>query len=323
MSDRTPHGTAVLVPDVVTTRGASTDVVELVRKAWLASYLESTAYIYRSSTNEWFDFLAGYGVHPFEIRRHHLERYGKMLTARGLQDSSVAKKMGHVKSFYKYASIEEFIDKDPTAHARVPKIDDDVSRSYLDRQELTRFLAAAESLPEHLLVRDRALAVFMVFTGLRVSAALSANIETMTQERGHHTIVVRSKNRKLVTVPLVPRVRRAMNAYIGEHMVRGVIVPERTSGPVFLGREGARLDKHVAYQRIRRIAIRAGIDKPIGPHSLRRSFITNSLDAGIAMRDVQHSVQHKDPRTTARYDQRRHNLDTHAGYALSAFVPGG
>src|SRR4051794_892158 len=101
MTDRNPHGTAVLVPDVVTPRGGRPDDVAIVVRAWLSSYLDSTAYIYRSSIAEWFEWLARQDVHPFDIRRDHLQRYGKMLTARGLQDSSVAKKMGTVRSFYK------------------------------------------------------------------------------------------------------------------------------------------------------------------------------------------------------------------------------
>jgi integrase/recombinase XerD len=121
-----------------------------------------------------------------------------------------------------------------------------------------------------------------------------------------------TKNRKIATVPLVPRVRRAIYLYIGE----------RTDGPVFLGAEGRRLDRSVAYRRMRRLAQLAGVDKRIGNHSMRRSFITNALDAGVPMRDVQHSVHHKDARTTGRYDQHRRSLDTHAGYALSAFIPG-
>lgn len=312
---RTAHGTAVLTPQVVTPGGSRDDdsqLVRIARQAWLAGYSPETAANYGWSIDRWFDYLAAAGVHPFQAQRSMLELYGKELTRQGRMDSTVAKRMGHAKSFYRFCAIEGFIERDPVGHARVPKVDDDVMRPYLDRLEISRILAAAEALPAALRDRDRALVTFLAFTGLRISAALSANIETLSEERGHHTIVVRSKNRKIVSVPLVPRVRRAIYMYIGE----------RTEGPLFLGLEGRRLNRCVAYKRIGRLAKLAGIEKKIGNHSFRRSFITNSLDAGVPMRDVQHSVHHKDPRTTARYDQNRRSLDTHAGYALSAFIPG-
>jgi len=60
------------------------------------------------------------------------------------------------------------------------------------------------------------------------------------------------------------------------------------------------------------------LGKAISPHSLRRSFITAALDAGVPLRDVQIAARHSDPRTTTRYDRARHNLDRHASYIVGA-----
>jgi integrase/recombinase XerD len=73
---------------------------------------------------------------------------------------------------------------------------------------------------------------------------------------------------------------------------------------------------------VRRLAGRAGIVKRISPHSLRHSFITAPLDAGVLLRDVQIAARHADPRTTTRYDRARNNLDRHASYVVTAFVAG-
>ncbi len=73
---------------------------------------------------------------------------------------------------------------------------------------------------------------------------------------------------------------------------------------------------------MRRLAKRAGIDKRISPHSLRHSFITAALDAGVPLRDVQEAASHSDPRTTMRYDRGRGSLDRHATYIVSTFVAG-
>jgi site-specific recombinase XerD len=73
---------------------------------------------------------------------------------------------------------------------------------------------------------------------------------------------------------------------------------------------------------VKRLAKHAVLDKNISPHSLRHSFITAALDAGVALRDVQEAASHADPRTTMRYDRARQSLDRHATYIVSTFVAG-
>ncbi|MGH8923825.1 MAG: tyrosine-type recombinase/integrase [Acidimicrobiia bacterium] len=78
-------------------------------------------------------------------------------------------------------------------------------------------------------------------------------------------------------------------------------VGERGQGPILLNREAnARLDRHAATRIVKRLARQAGIPKKISPHSLRHSFITAALDAGVALCDAQEAASHADPRTTMR-----------------------
>jgi site-specific recombinase XerD len=80
----------------------------------------------------------------------------------------------------------------------------------------------------------------------------------------------------VVTIPLAPRTARAIDLAIGE----------RTEGPVFLARDGRRLDRHGAGRIVRKTARSAGIAKPVTPHTLRHAFTTATLDAGVPLRDV-------------------------------------
>jgi integrase/recombinase XerD len=82
------------------------------------------------------------------------------------------------------------------------------------------------------------------------------------------------------------------------------------------------LDRHGAARIAQRIAGRAGISKPVGPHTLRHAFITAALDAGGSLRDVQEAASHADPSTTMRYDRARGSLDRHATYIVAAYVAG-
>ncbi len=130
---------------------------------------------------------------------------------------------------------------------------------------------------------EHALTSLLAINGLRVSEAVGADIQALGTERGHRTMVITRKGGKVVTIPLAPRTARAIDLAIGE----------RREGPI-------RLDRHGAGRIVRRVARRAAISKPIGPHNLRHAFITAALDAGVPLRDVQEAASHADPRTTMR-----------------------
>jgi integrase len=134
--------------------------------------------------------------------------------------------------------------------------------------------------------RVHALISLLALNGLRVSEAIGAHIEDLGLERGHRTLTIVRKGGKVVTVPLAPRTARAIDLAVGE----------RCDGPMFVGADGQRIDRHAAGRIVRRIARRAGIVKRVGPHTLRHAFITAALDAGAPLRDVQEAASHADPR---------------------------
>ncbi len=160
--------------------------------------------------------------------------------------------------------------------------------------------------------RDHALASLLALNGLRFSEALGADVEDLDYERGHRTLKILRKGGKRAIIPLAPRASRVLDLYLDE----------RTTGPIFLGAKGGRMDRYAADRMVKRLARRAGITKRISPHSLRHSFITAALDAGVPLRDVQEAASHADPRTTMRYDRGRGSLDRHATYIVATFLAG-
>ena len=92
----------------------------------------------------------------------------------------------------------------------------------------------------------------------------------------------------MVLVPLPPAVGRAIDRAIGG----------RGSGPILLNSRDARMDRHAATRRVRRLAEAAGVRViRAHPHMLRHTFVTTMLDAGVDLRDVQIAARHADPRT--------------------------
>ena len=220
----------------------------------------------------------------------------------------MARRLCTVAGFYRYAEEEGLVPVSPAVHVRRPRLDYESHAVGLDRNEVGALLVAAGlgGAAEHALIS------LLALNGLRVSEALGADIEALGLERGHRTLTVLRKGGKVVTVPLAPRTARAVDLAIGE----------RLAGPIFVSASGQRLDRHGAGRIVRRVARRAGIDKRIGPHTLRHAFIIAALDAGVPLRDVQEAASHADPRTTMRYDRARVSLDRHATYIVATFIAG-
>jgi integrase/recombinase XerD len=196
----------------------------------------------------------------------------------------VARRISTLGSFYKYCHVEAILERNPAANVRRPKVDYESRTLGLDRNELGGLLVQA-GLGS---ARDHALITLLAMNGLRIAEALGADIDSLDMDRGHRTLRIVRKGGKHVTIPLAPRAGRALDLYIDQ----------RISGPIFLGANGARMDRYAADRTVKRLARRAGISKRISPHSLRHSFITAALDAGVPLRDVQEAASHADPRKT-------------------------
>ena len=141
-----------------------------------------------------------------------------------------------------------------------------------------------------------------------------ADIADLGEEHGHRVLRVCGKGTRVVLVSLPPAVGRAIDQAIGP----------RVRGPILLNSRGARMDRHAATRRLKRLAEAAGvrISRP-HPHMLRHTFVTTMLDARVDLRDVQIAARHADPRTTMRYDRARKNLDRHPNHNLAAYMASG
>jgi len=285
-----------------------TEAERFALSGFLAGYSGLTREAYALDLRQFAQWCEDHGLHLFAARRADIECFGRDLESRGRAQATVSRRLSTIAGFYRYAVDEELLEHSPAVHVRRPRLDYESHATGLDRNEVGALLVAAGlgPAPEHALIS------LLALNGLRVSEATGADIEAIGLERGHRTLTVLRKGGKVVTIPLAPRTARAIDLAIGE----------RCEGPIFLGTDGNRLDRHGAGRIVRRVARRAGITKRVGPHTLRHAFITAALDAGVPLRDVQEAASHADPRPTMRYDRARVSLDRHATYIVSAFIAG-
>jgi integrase/recombinase XerD len=233
---------AALVPIVP----VFTNTERLALAGFLAGYAGLTREAYELDLRQYAGWCQQHHLRLFQARRADIEFFARDLEARGRARATITRRLCTVAGFYRYAVEEDLLDHSPAAHVRRPRVDYESHATGLDRNELGALLVAADlGLPA-----EHALISLLALNGLRVSEATGADIEAL--------------GGKVVTIPLAPPAARAID----------LAIEERCEGPIFLAPDGRRLDRHGAGRMVHRVARRAGITKPVGPHTLRHAFIT-------------------------------------------------
>lgn len=297
---------------------ADRDPFERLAMAFLVSYPRHSARAYLADLKAWGAWCHGAGVHPLDARRHHVDAWVRVLsteplprTGRPMAASSIARRLSAVSAFYNYGIGVDVLSFSPVANVRRPKVADDSTTVGLSAGEVVSLLDAADAHSP----RFGALVSLLAYNGVRIDEALSADVTDYTYQRGHRVLRITRKGGRISTEPLAPPTVRALDRYLDDG--------HPLAGPLYLDRAGIdRLAYTTAFAQIRRLAHKAGIPAAdrISPHSLRHSFVTEALEAGVPLQDVQDAAGHRDPRTTRRYDRSRHNLDRHPTYVLAAHL---
>lgn len=281
------------------------DPAQLAALSYLNGYTGNTRRTYHIDVEAWFAWCRDQGIDPMTVKRAHIEAFGQWLSeSKGLMPSSVSRRLSTVCGFYKAAVIEGYLEIDPARYVRRPQVPRESQTLGLSFLEFASFLQAAEQLGPV----PHALAATLGLLGLRVSEACGVQLGDFGEERGHRVLRVVGKGSKHAVIPLpVPVVRATDRAAEG-----------RTEGPLLRTRSGAQMDRSAACRMVTKIAREADLTHHVHPHMLRHAFVTQLLDAGASLRDVQIAARHADPRMTMRYDRARANLDRHANYILAA-----
>lgn len=209
-----------------------TDRERLALAGFLAGYRGATREAYALDLRQFVSWCERHGLALFEARRADIECYARALEDAGRARATVARRLCTVAGFYRYAEEEGLLPVSPAVHVRRPRLDYESHAIGLDRNEVGALLVAAGlgAPVEHALIS------LLALNGLRVSEATGANIEALGVERGHRTLTILRKGGKIVTIPLAPRTARAVDLAIGD----------RLEGPIFVGLDGRRLDRHGA-----------------------------------------------------------------------------
>lgn len=295
----------ITAPDRNTERHA-----QIIAGWQLAQNSPHTLVAYTRDLLDYCIWLDGNSLDLFSVRRVHLDGYRHALM--GAQ-TTVARKLAALSSFYWYALSEEVTAINPVKMIVRPKVDADFSSTQgMTPEQAKAMLGAAKADGP----RSYALVNLLLFTGIRISEALGSTTESYGHDSGHRVLSVRRKGGTIGKVAVPAPAVEALNLYLGTTGA-DVVLAQGHSRPLFITKTGKAWNRSEGFRTIQRLARKAGIEGKISPHSLRHTFATIALDNGVALHDVQDSLGQADPRTTRRYDRARNKLAKSAGYDVA------
>jgi site-specific recombinase XerD len=230
-----------------------------------------------------------------------LRRFLAQLATLGYERASVARRVGAIHTFFRWAAANGHVRNDPAALLGRPKV---ASRlpTVLRVPEAAALVEAPapaedDELARAIALRDRAILELMYGSGLRVSEVAALTRDRVDLDRGR--VLVLGKGDKERELPLSDPAREALRAWIREG--RPSLASDPPSAALFFNRRRAQ----VGPRDIRRLVGRYGnailAGRRVTPHTLRHSFATHLLEGGADIRVVQELLGHASVATTQRY----------------------
>jgi integrase/recombinase XerD len=229
------------------------------------------------------------------LDRTEVPRYLLALREAGLAPRSVARHLSAIRQFHRFLVRRGRATEDPTSHLEAPRgwrrLPGVLSSDEVDRLLATRKNTTPQGL------RNRAMLELMYASGLRVSELVGLRLGDVDLSLGIVRVVGKGDKERLV--PVGDTAAETLRAYLRGGRPR--LVKGRASDHLFLARHGQGLTRQMFWQLIKKVALEAGITKPVTPHTLRHSFATHLLEHGADLRSVQLMLGHADIGTTQIY----------------------
>lgn len=237
----------------------------------------------------------GVPLDPRSIRTTHIEKNVSLFSQRqGAKRKTINGRLVTLKAFFGYLYQQGLVQSDPTVGVKLLPKEEREPRS-IEPEHLPKLLAACDQT-RFTGVRDYAMLMVLLDTGLRLKELLSLCVQDVRLRAGELVVRGMTKSRKERRVPFGANCRRALDKWL---TVRGEIpgVDE-----VFTTTENQPLARRSIYQVMNRIAKHAGVPAElVHPHAFRHTMARLYIENGGDPYSLQDLLGHADQSTTSLY----------------------
>jgi integrase/recombinase XerD len=294
---------------------------DFVRCMGAKGYNPSTQEDYAGNVAHFFDWLEGKDIR--DVRRvgkdlmqayvlHLGESKGKKGQPMGW--ASICARIRGVKRFFEYLESTQQILVNPTEAIREPKRPSRLPRFVLTVEEMERVLAVPD-ITTPMGIRSRAILEVFYSTGVRLGEMMALKPQDVNLDEGLLR-VNEGKGAKDRVVPLGEEAKKHLKLYISE--VRPKYVRQAGDhGQLWVSNLGTPLGRISVGVLVRQAGQKAGIEKPVSPHTLRHTFATHMVKNGADILLVSQLLGHSDVNVTQIYvkvagvDVKKAHQETH------------
>lgn len=247
------------------------------------NYAKGTADAYIHALKE---FAAHYHRPPDQLGPDQINQFQlHLLRDLKLSPQTVKQHMAALRFFYVHTLKRHY----PPGEFRYPKTPQRLP-VILSQDEVRRMIDAATTL------LHRTLLMTLYSTGMRRAELVSLKVNDIDSDR--MVVHIRQgKGGKDRDVPLSPKLLETLREYWRWKKPREYLFP----GEAKQGSNGEHLTSKAVYHACKGAAHRAGIQKNVGPHTLRHSFATHLLESGADLRTIQLLLGHASLNHTTVY----------------------
>jgi len=224
--------------------------------------------------------------------------------AAGMTARSISHRLSAWRAFYRWLAGRVDLPANPVATVRAPKLAKTLPKA-LSVDDANR-LMEAPSVGTTEGLRDHAILELFYSSGLRLAELVGLDVRFADAD-GYRSagwlklesteVEVLGKGNRRRIVPVGSKAIDALNAWIA---VRGEFV-RQDPHPLFLSARGKRMSPNAVRDRVKRLALVAGIPANVHPHVLRHSFATHVLQSSGDLRAVQELLGHASITATQVY----------------------
>lgn len=258
----------------------------------------NTVTSYKRDIEKYLTFLTEKKITQLdEVSRFEILDFLQTLRQSGAADNSIIRMISSLRKFHQYLKRESIVSDDPMQLIDTPKKASTLPKA-ISPQAVEQLLEAPDTTTP-LGVRDRTILELMYATGLRISELVNLKLSDMHLTMGF--IQTMGKGEKERIIPLGEIASQWLDHYLDGARVYLQDQSAETSEYVFLNSRGKSLSRQGVWKKVKQLALEAGIDQNVTPHTLRHSFATHLLENGADLRMVQELLGHADISTTQIY----------------------
>ncbi|NTW48369.1 MAG: site-specific tyrosine recombinase XerD [Chlorobiales bacterium] len=217
----------------------------------------------------------------------------------GLETTSVSRNISAIRSLHKFLASERLLERNVADDITLPKPGRYLPSvlSLAEVEQLLEMPMSEKNEKPNYRLRDKAILELMYATGIRVSEAVELRQQSLFFDAGFIRVFGKGAKERLVPVGHVAI--EWVQKYRVELRVR--LMNKSSEDFLFLNARGKKLTRMSIYNIVQENASRAGIEKPISPHTLRHTFATHLLEGGADLRSVQEMLGHSSIKATQIY----------------------